>query len=130
MEDNGTSGEPTPPEALRSCRREARGRSAALSEDLDDERWLGPRLPIINPPLWEIGHMTWFQEYWILRHLGRCAPLLPNGNALYDSAKVPHDERWSLPLPDRARTLAYARAVLDTIDARLARVRELDHDER
>lgn len=130
MEDNVTNREPMTIEALRSCLREARGRSLALIEDLDDDLWLGPRLPIINPPRWEIGHMAWFQEYWILRHLERRAPLLPNGDALFDSAKVPHDERWSLPLPDRAGTLAYTRAVLDAIDDRLARVRELDHDER
>ena len=74
--------------------------------------------------------MAWFQEYWTLRHLGRRAPILPNGDDLYDSATVPHDVRWSIALPDRARTLAYTRAVLDGIDDRLARIRELDVDER
>lgn len=122
--------EPTTIDALRSCLREARARSLALIEDLDIGQWLGPQLPIINPPLWEIGHMTWFQEYWTLRHLGRRDPVLPNGDALYDSARVAHDERWSLPLPDRAGTLEYSRSVLDAIDDRLARMRTLDHEER
>ncbi|MDP3168853.1 MAG: hypothetical protein Q8M91_00780, partial [Polaromonas sp.] len=26
-----------------------------------------PRLPVINPPLWEVGHVGWFQEWWIGR---------------------------------------------------------------
>src|SRR5580765_729918 len=30
-------------------------------------RLLGPKLAIVNPPLWEIGHVGWFQEKWCLR---------------------------------------------------------------
>ena len=29
---------------------------------------MGPMLPIVNPVLWEIGHVGWFHEYWTLRH--------------------------------------------------------------
>ena len=24
--------------------------------------------PIVNPPLWELAHIAWFQEFWCLRH--------------------------------------------------------------
>lgn len=47
---------------------DARHRTLALTADLQGEQWLGPQLAIVNPPLWEIGHLAWFQEYWCLRH--------------------------------------------------------------
>src|SRR5262244_2307068 len=105
---------------------DARRHTLALVNDLADEQLIGPRLEIVNPLLWEIGHVAWFQEYWVLRHLNGRAPLLPNGDALYDSAKVAHDTRWDLPLPSRAQTLAYMQEVLDRINDHYQGDDELD----
>jgi gamma-glutamyl hercynylcysteine S-oxide synthase len=86
-------------------------------------RALGGRLDIayaeiVNPPLWELGHTGWFEEFWVARnsqrHRGahahpdaaRAAPLLPGADALYDSSHVPHTKRWQLNLPDARRTTA------------------------
>ena len=30
-----------------------------------------PLLATINPPLWELGHVGWFQEWWIGRNIDR-----------------------------------------------------------
>src|ERR1051326_4164458 len=98
-----------------SALQEARRRTLALVEDLDDEQMIGPRLDIVNPLRWEIGHVAWFQEYWVLRHLCGREPILANGDALYDSAKVAHDTRWDLPLPTKAETIAYMTMVIDEI---------------
>jgi iron(II)-dependent oxidoreductase len=95
--------------------REARERTLELIDDLSDDQLMGPRLGIVNPLRWEIGHIAWFQEYWILRHLGGLQPMLGQGDRLYDSARVAHDTRWDLPLPSRAETLAYMRQVLDRV---------------
>src|SRR3712207_8742909 len=46
---------------------DTRKRTLELVSDLDDEQMMGPQLRIVNPPLWEIGHLAWFQEYWCLR---------------------------------------------------------------
>ena len=92
--------------------RDARARTLELALDLDDEQWLGPRLSIVNPLRWELGHVAWFQEYWTLRHARGRAPLLANGDALYDSSHVAHATRWDLPLPDRHATLAYLEQTL------------------
>lgn len=94
---------------------EARDRTLELIEDLSDEQLMGPRLRIVNPLRWEIGHVAWFQEYWILRRLGGLTPILTHGDSLYDSARVPHDTRWDLPLPSRAETFAYLKHVLDRV---------------
>jgi iron(II)-dependent oxidoreductase len=94
---------------------EARRRTIELVADLTDEQLMGPRLGIVNPLRWEIGHVGWFQENWILRHLNGRRSLLVDSDALYDSAKVAHDSRWDLPLPSRDRTLAYMQQVLDDV---------------
>jgi len=87
---------------------------------------MGPRLSIVNPLLWEIGHVAWFQEYWVLRHLNGRAPILANGDALYDSAGVAHDTRWELPLPSRTQTLAYMQEVLNRITDHYHNQEEID----
>ena len=95
--------------------RETRGRTLQLVDDLSDEQLMGPRLPIVNPLRWEIGHVAWFQEFWVLRHLGGQPPILKQGDALYDSARVAHDTRWDLPLLERDKTLAYMERVFERV---------------
>lgn len=95
--------------------REARGHTLTLVADLDDEQMIGPRLAIVNPLRWEIAHVAWFQEYWLLRHLLGQSPTLSIGDSLYDSAKVAHDTRWDLPLPSKAQTITYTQTILDRV---------------
>ena len=38
---------------------------------LDALDWRVPMRPELNPPLWEAGHIGWFQEHWIGRHVQR-----------------------------------------------------------
>src|ERR1051325_972439 len=107
---------------------EARRRTLALVGDLSDEQLIGPRLEIVNPPVWEIGHVAWFQEYWVLRRLNGRAPILPDGDALYDSAKVAHETRWDILLLSRTKALAYMQDVLDRVVHRYGATEELDED--
>jgi gamma-glutamyl hercynylcysteine S-oxide synthase len=98
-----------------SALREARQRTLELISDLSDEQLMGPMLPIVNPFQWEVGHIGWFQEHWLLNHFSGEPPIRADGDSLYDSMKVPHDDRWDLPLPTRAETLAYIQRVLDRV---------------
>ncbi len=92
-----------------------------LLAPIDEARLLGPMMAIVNPPLWELGHVAWFHEFWV--HRGGSfdvPPTLKGADALYDSARVHHDTRWSLPLPDLRATrrqvdevMARTLAVLD-----------------
>ena len=94
------------------------------------EQALGPALRVpfsvqLNPPLWEAGHVGWFQDYWIARNrqrsLGnradpdapRAAGRLPEADALYNSSVVAQPTRWQLPLPDLAATRRYLDEGLD-----------------
>ena len=94
---------------------DAREKSLALLDGLTDEQMLGPQISIVNPLLWEIGHLAWFEERWILRHLRNEKPLLDQTDALYDSMGVHHDTRWDLPLPSKQETLDYMQRVLDRV---------------
>jgi ergothioneine biosynthesis protein EgtB len=90
-------------------------RALDLVADLSDEQLWGPRLPIVNPLHWEIGHLAWFQEKWVLRHVLGRPPIRADGDSFYDSSAIAHDLRWDLPLPPRRETLAYLEAVRDRI---------------
>jgi iron(II)-dependent oxidoreductase len=103
---------------------DARARAERITGDLAGEQLLGPKLAIVNPPLWEIGHVSWFQERWCLRlredgSLGDS--ILAGADALYDSSAVAHDTRWGLKLPDLAATREYGEAVLDLVRERMER---------
>ncbi len=97
--------------------------AAALGADLRV-----PLQPQFNPPLWELGHLGWFQDYWVRRNPQRAggnaynpaiAPADPafvapgvSVDDLYDSSLVAHDTRWGLPLPSLDATRAQLHAGL------------------
>jgi iron(II)-dependent oxidoreductase len=112
--------DPSTAGSLAAWVQDAHRRTRALIADLSDEQLLGPHLPTVNPLLWEVGHVAWFQEKWVLRHANGRPPLRPDGDALYDSAVVAHDTRWDLPLPSRAQTLRYLERVEEQVLERLA----------
>src|SRR5262245_58748382 len=98
---------------------EARARLLNLVADLDDEQMTGERLAVVNPLRWEIAHVAFFQEFWLLRHLRGLDAIWPaphlDPDKLYDSARVAHDTRWDLPLPSKRETIAYMRRILDRV---------------
>lgn len=106
---------------------DARQRLLSLVEDLADAQLLVPQLAIVNPILWEIGHVAWFQERWCVRERAQSASLRPDADLLYDSAAVFHDTRWDLRLPERSATLEYMARVLE---ASIASQRESNGDPR
>jgi iron(II)-dependent oxidoreductase len=69
--------------------------------------------------------VAWFQDFWIARsrqrHFGiasdpdhaRDEGRLPGADALYNSSRVAHATRWSLPLPALSETQAYLGASLE-----------------
>jgi len=109
--------------------RDFRERLLSLVNDLDEQQMIGPRIAIVNPPLWEIGHVAWTQEFWTLRHLRKERPILEHGDRLYNSTDVAHDTRWELLLPSRTDTLAYMNEVLERCIAGIDGKSELSPDE-
>jgi len=90
---------------IRTCTRR-------VTDDLSTRQLMGPMLPIVNPILWEIGHVGWFHEYWTLRHAHGEAPILDRADRLWNSSTVAHATRWDLDLPDRNGVFGYMADVL------------------
>src|SRR5690349_20927570 len=102
--------------------RDARRVELSLVEDLTETQMLGTRAHFVEPPIWELGHVGWFQEYWLLRHLDGAEPLLPGSDSIYDSFHVSYRRRWDHAYPTRKATLDYIGEVLrrsvDRLDRR------------
>jgi iron(II)-dependent oxidoreductase len=89
---------------------------------LPEDGWLGPQAEHLNPPLWEYGHVVWFQERWCLRwrpDQGLRESRIYGGDNLFDSSTVPHETRWSLPLPPPDAAREYGETVLAEVERRL-----------
>lgn len=94
--------------------------------------------PVLNLPLWELGHTGWFEEHWLSRnpelargaaadpHAARSASIRADADALYDSSNVPHGCRWQLELPDPDATRDYIAQVRDATLALLRRSASTD----
>jgi iron(II)-dependent oxidoreductase len=112
-------------DALLQTRQRTLELAGAFADALAREGLQVPYAPGLNPPLWEWGHVAWFQEYWIARNRqrslgvqceplhGRTPSLLPQADRWYDSSRVEHRSRWTLPLPDAAATRNYLATTLD-----------------
>ena len=101
---------------------DANSRTLELVDGLDSDQIIGPQLPIVNPLLWEIGHVGWFYEQFILRMLYGSKKTLENGDDMYDSIAIEHGVRWDLsllPLPD---SLKYIDEVRDRLIDRLGEI--------
>lgn len=87
-----------------------------------------PQLAVVNPPLWELGHIAWFAEWFVLREAQSSDPtaaqrasLLTKGDDWFESNTVPHDARWTLGLPGAGALKTYCHEVLDRVLDKLSR---------
>ena len=101
----------------------------ALYADLPAAYWEPRNFPVqatINPPLWELAHLGWFQEFFALRWRAddvsgaRSPSCLDVADQLFDSRSVAHADRWRLTYPSRATCLHYMQLVLDKVNDALA----------
>ena len=109
--------------ALADALCDSRARTWSLVDDLSDAQWQVPRQPGINPIAWELGHLAWFAEFWILRGPHRAhadgfvlaarPPVHAGPDSLFDSSRLAHDARWDVGLPPRDRIKAMLRSQLD-----------------
>lgn len=79
-----------------------------------------------DPPLWALGHLGWFQEYWVSRNLQRhrgdqadptatrLASIDPAADGCYHPAQVPPEMRWAAHTPDLDATRQYLIHTLET----------------
>jgi iron(II)-dependent oxidoreductase len=84
---------------LRAALLDARNYTLALYAHLTPKQRQVPCLRVVNPPVWELAHIGWFQEFWCLRYREGHAPLpslMLDCDPILNSALIPHDQRWEL----------------------------------
>lgn len=117
---------------------EARRATFAVTLDLSDADWLVPYHPGIQPTAWDLAHIAWFAEFWLLRAPHRVdadgavasdapAPFVGLDHR-YDSARIGHRERWQMPLFPRHELLDRMAAQLDACQRAAAAGGDRDAD--
>jgi gamma-glutamyl hercynylcysteine S-oxide synthase len=115
--------------ALAEALRECRANTWSLVADLSDAQWCVPEQPGVNPVRWELAHLAWFAEFWVLRGphhraadgTARAArPARHAGpDALFDSSRLAHAARWATPMPSRGQLAEMLQGQLDACIAAL-----------
>jgi ergothioneine biosynthesis protein EgtB len=108
---------PHPPAStLAQWLEESNGITRQILASLTAEECLVPQLNILNPPLWELGHLTWFHEFWVHRDGQESKPsIMKDADYLFNSSEMSHQDRWSTPMPSLDRLLDYNyRVIRDT----------------
>ena len=99
---------------------QARRRTLALLEPLDDAELVKQHSPLMSPLVWDLAHIGHFEELWLLRELGGELPSRAEHDDLYDAFRHARAERGELPILDPPAARAYVadvRArVLDVLD--------------
>lgn len=94
---------------------DARARSVGLVADLSEAQRRVPYLATVNPFVWELCHLAYFHELWVLREGAGQAPVRADADALFDSTTIGHETRWRLPVPAWEEALAYVEEVRDRV---------------
>jgi gamma-glutamyl hercynylcysteine S-oxide synthase len=94
-------------EAIAERLAEARERTLALIEPLDDEQLNRVYSPILSPLAWDLGHIANFEELWLVQTIGGREPLHGDLGRFYDAIENPRRTRGELPILRDAELRAY-----------------------
>jgi len=103
--------------AIAEALSEARERTLALVEPLDDGRLNRVYSPILSPLAWDLGHIANFEELWLVQRVGGREPLRGELGRFYDAIENPRKIRGELPILRDAELRSYMADVRErTLD--------------
>src|SRR5438552_1435907 len=99
----------------------ARERTDLLTGSVDEADLIRQHSPLMSPLVWDLAHIAYQEELWLLREVGGREPMHPEIDPLYDAFEHPRAERPTLPLLPPAAARRYAGEVrgrvLDLLEA-------------
>jgi len=104
----------------------ARKRTEALLEPLDDAQLTRQVSPLQSPLVWDLAHIGYFEELWLLRNGNGRAAASSELDDIYDSFAHERAERGALPILSPKETRAYVRRVREEV---LEQLPELARDD-
>ena len=84
--------------AIAEALAQARERTLALVEPLDDGQLNTVYSPILSPLAWDLGHIANFEELWLVQTIGGREPLNGDLGRFYDAIENPRKVRGELPI--------------------------------
>ncbi len=98
----------------------ARARTIALLAAIPVDAQARQVSPLMSPLCWDLAHIAWFEELWLVRELAGAPPHEARFDDLYDAFRHPRRERAGLPIldPTEARDFAdhVRKRALDVLD--------------
>jgi iron(II)-dependent oxidoreductase len=93
----------------------ARERTEALLEPLDDEQLTRQVSPLQSPLVWDLAHIGYFEELWLLRRDTEREAVSAELGDLYDSFAHERAKRGALPILAPAAARAYVTEVRERV---------------
>ena len=89
----------------------AREATLRLVEPLTDEQLVAQPSPIMSPLVWDLAHIGWFEELWLIRRITGGEQSLERFDDLYDAFEHPRAQRSKLPILAPSDARAYLENV-------------------
>lgn len=111
---------------LESVLEHARKRTEAILEPLGEDQLTRQFSPLQSPLVWDLAHIGYFEELWLLRNGNGRTAASAELDDLYDSFAHGRAERGMLPILSPTEARAYVRKVREQV---LERLPELSRDD-
>ncbi len=98
------------PEA-RQALADARARTLDLLAPFSDDALTAAHSPLMSPLVWDLAHVAYYEELWLLRELGCGEGTDPRFDDVYDAFRHPRAERPHLELLDPTAAREFGAAV-------------------
>jgi iron(II)-dependent oxidoreductase len=93
----------------------ARGRTAVLTECVDEAELVAQHSRLMSPLVWDLAHIGNQEELWLVRDAGGREPVRADIDHLYDAFRHPRADRPALPLLEAVEARGYVATVRDKV---------------
>ena len=92
---------------LQAVLAEAREQTRTLLAPLNTADLTAQHSTLMSPLVWDLAHIGWYEEYWLLRKLGASTAARGGFDEIYDAFSNPREDRPNLPLLEPAAAWRY-----------------------